>query len=234
MKKMMIALMAVLITVALAGIGTYAYFSDTASTPTNTLAAGTLKIEAGQEASTDWTLSNIKPGDLINGSVVVANTGTLPIAMVTGDLDISSDSAGNFAEMIEITRLEYKLSEFPDWQQNGGNEVANYYAVFGDLSAPLTLKELADGWPTAPRSEAHYYFGAMKEWLNMNVATLNPGQTLTMYLDLKFMTAVPGAPAPALMNAYQGASLGFVLNFLAIQMGAPMPNSADINTPAYW
>jgi len=44
MKKVLIALMAVLITVALAGIGTYAYFSDTGTSNGNTFAAGTLDL----------------------------------------------------------------------------------------------------------------------------------------------------------------------------------------------
>ena len=234
MKKIIITLLAVLVTIGLIGIGTYAYFTDIAVSGTNTLQAGTLSISVDETTSVDWTINNIKPGDKIEGFVRLVNDGSLPISVITGNLVITSDitpnrsEAGGFADVIEVTRIEYIT---PDGSHDG-NEIAKYYAVFGDKSAPLTLQELADGWPEDVRKDANWYFAVMKPgyWTNTNTVLMEPGQGVRMYLDMEFMT--PDPPGP--WNEYQAASLAFQLKFMALQVGAPMPSSADTSSPAHW
>ena len=79
MKKMMIALMAVLITVALAGIGTYAYFSDTETSVGNTFGSGTMDFRIALPGDTDhriFNVSNLKPGQEVAGYLAVVNDST--------------------------------------------------------------------------------------------------------------------------------------------------------------
>lgn len=79
---MLIALMAVLITVTLAGIGTYAYFSDTETSTGNTFAAGSLDLTVnGQDdpIGMKFSASNMVPGQTYNGGIItLTNVGTIP------------------------------------------------------------------------------------------------------------------------------------------------------------
>jgi len=80
MKKVLIALMAVLITVALAGIGTYAYFSDTETSNGNTFAAGTLDLTVDDQDDPDvvsLTIEDIEPGWSERYSWILKNVGTI-------------------------------------------------------------------------------------------------------------------------------------------------------------
>jgi predicted ribosomally synthesized peptide with SipW-like signal peptide len=80
MKKLMIALMAVLITVALVGIGTYAYFSDTETSNGNTFAAGTLDLTVDDQDDPNvvsLTIGDIAPGWSERYSWVLKNVGTI-------------------------------------------------------------------------------------------------------------------------------------------------------------
>jgi len=87
MKKIIITLMAVMITVGLVGIGTYAYFSDTETSTVNTLTAGTLKLDVNGNGSTGTfnmvigKIGNMAPGDITDWvTVTVYNTGSIDAA----------------------------------------------------------------------------------------------------------------------------------------------------------
>ncbi|MFY0544547.1 TasA family protein [Brevibacillus sp. H7] len=78
-KQFAMTLASVGLGAALIGGGTFAYFNDTAQIE-NTMAMGTLDLSVNP--STVFNLSNMKPGDWVNGSYTIANTGELDIAKV--------------------------------------------------------------------------------------------------------------------------------------------------------
>lgn len=86
-RKILIALLGVLLVAALAGAGTFAYFSDTETSTGNTFTAGTLDLTVGGEnpnVSPDFTIGPVKPGDSGTITYNLANVGT-----IGGYLDLS-------------------------------------------------------------------------------------------------------------------------------------------------
>ena len=160
MKKMMIALMAVLITVGLVGIGTYAFFSDTETSSGNTFAAGTLdlNLDGGNTNVVKFNVSNLQPGNQPNGTWNVINVGT-----VNGYLDLhnitvtqtggiftdaeaaagDNGNAGNLGDLLGLTL-------FVDVNGNGwfgAEDTIIYDAMLGGIAADydLNLPLLAAG-----------------------------------------------------------------------------------------
>ena len=86
-RKFLIALLGVLLVAALAGAGTFAYFSDTETSSGNTFTAGTLDLAVGDENpnnSPDFTIGDVKPGDSGTITYTLTNIGT-----IDGYLDLS-------------------------------------------------------------------------------------------------------------------------------------------------
>lgn len=99
MKKILIALMAVMITIGLVGIGTYAYFSDTETSTGNIFTAGTLDIKLWGSDWEDsvtgtWTFDNMAPGDVVEETLYVRNAGSVPINCLLFDMDVTEEADG--------------------------------------------------------------------------------------------------------------------------------------------
>ncbi len=92
MKKIFGLTIAALLVIGMVSGGTWAYFSDTESSTSNSLTAGTLdlNINGGNIAVTTFTASAVAPGDSGNGSSTLANIGTLG-----GELDITFSAITN-------------------------------------------------------------------------------------------------------------------------------------------
>ncbi len=95
---------------ASAGVGLFAFFSDTASSVNNLFEAGDLALSAGglESAGAFFGGSNVKPGDSKSGSILLQNAGSLFGSDF--DLDIALDQATsdpNLASFLEITSLTY-------------------------------------------------------------------------------------------------------------------------------
>lgn len=92
MKRLIISSLLMITTAALViSLGTFAYFSDTASSTGNTFTTGSLDIEAG---TATWTgsYSNIKPGDTVTLSLAANSVGSLPL-----NYTVSTALAGDLA-----------------------------------------------------------------------------------------------------------------------------------------
>jgi spore coat-associated protein N len=79
-KKMGAALVSTALGAALIGGGTFALFTSTDSNTGNTFTAGTVSIDADNDAvfaSTDVTFNNMAPGDSGEKTITVTNKGTL-------------------------------------------------------------------------------------------------------------------------------------------------------------
>lgn len=94
MKKILGLSIAAFLVLGLVGGGTWAYFSDTETSSTNILSAGTLdlKLNSGDADVTTITasVSDVKPGDSNSGSVTLQAGGTL-----AGELDITLSAITN-------------------------------------------------------------------------------------------------------------------------------------------
>ncbi|MDR7238541.1 TasA family protein [Neobacillus drentensis] len=81
-KKLGLGLASAALGLSLVGGGTFAYFSDEA-TIHNGFAAGTLNLEVGKYPGTEWPvnfdLSNLRPGDTVERTFDLKNTGSLAI-----------------------------------------------------------------------------------------------------------------------------------------------------------
>lgn len=84
-KKIVLLALALFVVAALAGTGTWAYFSDTEASTGNTFSAGTLDLKVKDGglywtdgiATAEWALSNMKPGDTAYGSIDFKNFGSV-------------------------------------------------------------------------------------------------------------------------------------------------------------
>lgn len=84
-KKALISVIVIGLVAMTAGAGTFAYFSDTETSTGNTFTAGTLdlKIRDSQgwgdsgAADAEWTLTDMKPGDSISGTIGLKNIGSI-------------------------------------------------------------------------------------------------------------------------------------------------------------
>lgn len=108
-RKILIALLGVLLVAALAGAGTFAYFSDTETSTGNSFAAGTLNLRYSLDGRTTWadgtnanfTLANLKPGDSGTQTFTLDNDGSLPGTLavsavtVTNDAGVNTEAEGN-------------------------------------------------------------------------------------------------------------------------------------------
>ncbi|RPF43055.1 camelysin [Thermodesulfitimonas autotrophica] len=92
MRKILIALLGVLLVAALAGAGTFAYFSDTETSTGNSFTAGTLDLGLANAAGLDptgstsatWVSpSNWAPGQTVDASIYVNNEGTIGASRTT-------------------------------------------------------------------------------------------------------------------------------------------------------
>jgi len=79
MKKILGLTIAFMLLISMGGIGTWAYFQDTETSPGNVLAAGTLDLKTDDVDGVTQTLSasNLKPGDSILGNITLENIGSV-------------------------------------------------------------------------------------------------------------------------------------------------------------
>ncbi len=229
MKKILIALMAIMVTIGLAGLGTFAYFTDTAESEANILEAGELAIEVGQEGAAYWNIENIKPGDEFSGSVLLTNTGTLPISNIMGQLEIVSDvtpnrgEAGGFSDMIGVSFW----GDSPEYE----NYIDAFLAVWdSNEDGILSLAEMEEGWPDRDPNYNFSLCNSDEGWgeERMELVYLAPGQSRRMRLDMFFIKTGDQ------MNEYQNAELEFKIKFMALQVGAPLPSTSDETSPSFW
>ena len=119
MKKILGLILAVILVTGISGIGAWAYFSDTESSPNNQLTAGTLDLKTNDVDGVTQTLNapNLKPNNSYGPStIILRNSGSL--AGATLDMAFSyvaSDGSPNAVDMtadataavLEVTTLTY-------------------------------------------------------------------------------------------------------------------------------
>lgn len=143
-----------------AGVGTYAYFSDTETARDNDVKSGTLdlKLNGSDGVTGAFSASNLAPGQYGSGTLDVSNGGSIAadhLEMVfsateteadgpngTNEGDTAPTSAEGMAEVFRFTDLTYGstdlLANVSDANSNGIvdlDDVINH-GVFDDLAPP--------------------------------------------------------------------------------------------------
>jgi len=139
MKKILGLTIVIMLLIGMAGIGTWAYFSDIETSQSNTFAAGTMDLKTDDVDGVSQTLlaTNMAPGDTVGPeTIILNNTGsvegsTLDLAFSyinsdgsTNPVDKSDDET---AAMLEVTTLKYGgndlLSSVSDGNINGYRDI---------------------------------------------------------------------------------------------------------------
>lgn len=94
MKKILGLTIAALLVMVMVGSGSWAWFSDTESSPDNSLSAGTLdlKIDGDDLPVTTFSMTDVAPGDSGSGNVTLTNDGA---SSIDGELDVQSSAIIN-------------------------------------------------------------------------------------------------------------------------------------------
>jgi len=142
--------LAFMLLISMAGIGTWAYFSDVETSAGNQMTAGTLDLKTDDEDGVTKTLSatNMKPGDTVGPeTITLKNTGS--VAGASLDLSfiyIESDGSPNptnmtadaTAAMLGVTTLNYGgssiLPALPAGDTNGNGWIDMQDIAGTDLS----------------------------------------------------------------------------------------------------
>ena len=119
MKKILFTLMTVVLCLGLVG-GAFAYFTDTATSTTNSFTAGTLSIDNSQiTGAVAFTIPNMAPGDVTGDYVVtILNDGSINLGWL-GDWQFTGSPALCDALYIDYAKMEFLSPTLADWLNDG-------------------------------------------------------------------------------------------------------------------
>lgn len=207
-KKVILSIFVLGLAVTMASAGTWAWFTDTASTPASTFTSGTLDLQLANpngpyldNVVATWNSPNFKPGDTFSAELRFNNAGTVGANHVyitpgnlqhTGSADLSdkiiiTNIKGHF---IPINYYGANLVTFPGVLLYDGKWVGLAYAL-GNHDGVLTLKEFCSSKFVA------------------NYLSLAPVLSPNNKHDLGFL--LEGKFAEDAGNEYQGTSCSFEL-----------------------
>jgi hypothetical protein len=99
-----IGALAALTAAAAVAVGSGANFTAASANPSNTFAAGSLSILNSKEGAAILTASNMKPGDSVNSTVDIKNTGTVSGVFSLSKSNISdSDGTNPLSQKLTVT-----------------------------------------------------------------------------------------------------------------------------------
>ena len=218
MKKILFALMAVVLCLGLMG-GAFAYFSDIETSQANTFTAGTLDMEIadvdegwfdGSPVHASWqSPANWAPGETITTGVIrLHNIGSIDIKYLFTTYYNYSYTVADLGNVIEVVE-DWEYIPGYGWINNiGGTQQLEL--LVGNNAAPLTLRELVDAIWSGDTTWIDYCTGSGYD--------ITPGPAIIVggvyqsYLKLKFMESAG--------NQYQGASCSFDIEFEGVQDAA--------------
>lgn len=173
-KKVLLSLMVLGLVALLISISSFAYFSDTEDSTSNSFSAGTLNLtltdlsDDGSESETlTWVYTNLKPTDSGGATLTVENNGT-----VAGTLDLSS---------ISIIDAE---GTNPESETAGGNGLSDLLTVhvFFDVDGDGTY-DVGTDTDIYGTSASFAQFSAMAASYDSDYALAASG---TVYLTLNY------------------------------------------------
>lgn len=129
--RLILPLSALLAASAIA-VGSGADFVSTSVNTTNAFTAGTLTQTNSKANAAIFNISNMKPGDTVNGTVTITNSGTLP-----STFKLTEAATNNFAtaSVLQLTITQNGV-QAPVWSGTLGNLTA---------AGPISLGQFAAG-----------------------------------------------------------------------------------------
>jgi hypothetical protein len=152
-RKLLASLIVIGLLALTMGWGTYSWFSDTNLSKNNVLGSGTMDIRLSndqinwsQNVTSTWSVSNMAPNQTITATLSVTNYGSIGAFWVYHGLSsLTGDS--DFADHLFITEFLINVTgtSTGDWSY----DMIAWMPTCGawGTTAPLTLKEFADGYP---------------------------------------------------------------------------------------
>jgi hypothetical protein len=138
MKKFLTSAVAILLVGTVAGVA-YAFFTDTGSADTNSVAAGDVDLVLSKTSASAgfadtvsgvWTLANMAPGGpSITGEVWMKNIGTVDTDLMHFDVNAVTESVAGMADQLRITELEYGGESL--LSGGAGADFSDYEGPFG-------------------------------------------------------------------------------------------------------
>jgi len=123
-RKRLIVPLAGLLVAAAITVGSGADFVANSVNSANAFSTGTLTQSNSKSGSAIFNASNLKPGDTLNGTVTITNSGSLP-----ADLTLTEDAVNGFVTKSNLSLVISRAGESaPVWS-----------GTFGDLTAAGAL-----------------------------------------------------------------------------------------------
>lgn len=193
--------------------GTFAYFTDNATSSNNTFTSGNLDLQLSDEnegwsqnVSDTWSSpASWAPGDEVKKSIYLKNTGTIPAEAVYANWNNLVDPNG-MSNFIEVTWLS-------DSTDIGTNNIGPFVTAYdANADGKLSLAELVNGLAhynsvnTPDPFQARFYQDATESYEH---PVLPAGGTFEIKLGYKFMETAG--------NDLQGRTASFDLTLQAAQ-----------------
>lgn len=211
------SIMAMLLVAGVVGAGTLAYFSETEAAAI-TVTAGTVDLKLRNPAGGGWLdgltynlPANWAPGEKYTVVVQLKNVGNAGMEnlFVTGD-NLAGSPDKSLSDVIHITDVSYT-----DRGPGGATQITvhpaggTYYeTVFGDMTNPFTLRELANGLTNSDKMGFCWgTSGLHGDYLPANGALIDGTTATYQTVTIEFTFDVSAD------NSYQGKSVGFDLLF---------------------
>jgi len=168
MRNILMSVLVIGIALAMMGMGTFSYFSDTETSNGNTFTAGTLdlKIDGKDKNVVKFTVDNMHPGSQIRGHWNLTNSGT-----IKGYLDL---------ENIGVTSYENGRSDVEKaaGDTTGGNPGKGKGELQDLVNVRLFVDYNRDGWiSTGDKVFYNGKVGDLPSSFDLN-ETLNPGESV--------------------------------------------------------
>lgn len=215
MKKIIISLSVVAAVAAAVVVGTTAFFSDTETSPGNTISAGTIDISVDGENPWQKTyltdLPDFKPGVVKEITFTVKNEGANPIVLRKG--------LKNFASSTGVQSEPECTAEQGVWN-NAQKTCTGMTAENNDLSKVVVYDMTVTpegGSPIVVIPESWNVKLADVNNLWMPLGTLDAGKTLVVKQSYRLASTAG--------NEFQGDKMTFDISLYAEQLGGPGPNT---------
>jgi spore coat-associated protein N len=133
-KKILLPL-ATLVAAGAVAVGSGATFTSTSANTISSVTSGTLTQSNSKADKAIFSLTNIKPGDTVNGSLTIKNTGSLDADFTLTEVA----SANAFAkDNLTLTITNTATPATPVWSGNFGDLVDGSKTVLGNVKAGVS------------------------------------------------------------------------------------------------
>ena len=154
-RKILVPLATALAAGAVA-VGSGATFSSETGNTISAVTAGTLKHTNSKADAAIFSLTNIKPGDTVNGTVTLTNTGSLPANFTLTESSSANGFANKVAPNAAVNNLQLAITDT-------GSGATVYNGNFGDLvdGTPVALGIVGLGEGRGPHLQVQRHPGLL-------------------------------------------------------------------------